>query len=190
MSSYTYNVNLSDFLSFLRAMRDVGALKQSVVVTGASPWFATIGTACANIFEWIESRRPEGEFLPYEPLRGVDSKLPCFVASTPLLTSVRAGTNVESVPAPTYMKEYIQAVSSERYAYTAKNQVLYLERKVGKSVEFTDLDPKLFRHGHLVDVEVCFRGVRLRSGKRIFINHLSSLSLLDRSASIVRRLFS
>lgn len=167
-------------------MRDLGAFKQSVVISGASPWFATISQACGNVFDWMESRSPEGVFLPYEPIRGVDTNLPCFGASTPLLTSVRPGIGAEGVAVPSYMKDYVQAITTGRYAYTAKNEVLYLERREGNSAELGELDPKLFRHGHLVDVEVCFRGVRLRSGKCILINHLSSLTLLDRSASIVR----
>lgn len=162
---------------------NVGSVHQRVVISGATTSFPGVQDACRNIYQWMESQCSEGEMLDYDPVRHSGSEKN-FLASAPLVSKRREDT--VSAEIPKYVRSCLENVRKGEYTYTEVNEVAYMQRSANTTgVTCSSIDPKLFRHCHLVDVQVCFRGIHLRGGKRLFVHHLSGMTLLDRTGNVV-----
>lgn len=162
---------------------NVGTVHQRVVISGATTSFSSVQDSCRNVYQWMESQCSEGEMLDYDPVRHSGSAAN-FLASAPLLSKKREHT--VAIDMPKFLTSCLADVRKREYTYTEENEVAYMQRSANTTgVTYNSIHPKLFRHCHLVDVQVCFRGIKVRGGKRLFVHHLSGLTLIDRTGNMV-----
>ncbi|KAH7909520.1 hypothetical protein BJ138DRAFT_1114909 [Hygrophoropsis aurantiaca] len=169
------------------------ALKQNVTLVGVTPKFASACSALERLYRFFEQGFGRDQLRKWQ-LTTVGSSLPAITSSTrfvspvaeldlwpnglPLLTDDKDRENVIR-----------QWVGEGKAVLTEDNVVSYTEVKFDDGrLQRRDIDPSLFRGGHLVEMGLSVRAVENRDHSPVqhsFLVHLDSLFLHNRMVTKV-----
>ncbi|KAF8874343.1 hypothetical protein BD779DRAFT_1451004 [Infundibulicybe gibba] len=163
-------------------------LRQGVVITGlGSPTFEAAVEATFEIYEIFRREFPEGKLEEWAATRYQDySALPF---SNRYVTPLRDAPNMEHIPfeASVDPQGHLESMVAHGFVHGDDNIVEYYTQKASgeEGPTFTKANPQIFRVGDLVDIQVSYIVVPLKSHKFKMLPVLRTIALVDSTFSQV-----